>query len=97
MLRGNSVALGDRYRGTDNFQEYFRRITSDGGTIRNEEDNVKIKRGLKSIYGDLKSHRLIYIAGSEQVRTSAPYSYACLLYTSPSPRDKRQYRMPSSA
>ena len=25
------------------------------------------------------------------------YSYACLLYTSPSPRDKRQSRMPSSA
>ena len=24
-------------------------------------------------------------------------SSACLLYTSPSPRDKRQYRMPSSA
>ena len=23
--------------------------------------------------------------------------YSCLLYTSPSPRDKRQYRMPSSA
>ena len=27
----------------------------------------------------------------------AAYSYACLLYTSPSPRDKRQSRMPSSA
>ena len=27
-----------------------------------------------------------------------PYSkYVCLLYTSPSPRDKRQSRMPSSA
>ena len=26
-----------------------------------------------------------------------PRSYACLLYTSPSPRDKRQSRMPSSA
>ena len=25
------------------------------------------------------------------------YSYSCLLYTSPSPRDKRQSRMPSSA
>ena len=25
------------------------------------------------------------------------YSYLCLLYTSPSPRDKRQSRMPSSA
>ena len=28
---------------------------------------------------------------------SAPYTYTCLLYTSPSPRDKRQSRMPSSA
>ena len=26
-----------------------------------------------------------------------PYSPSCLLYTSPSPRDKRQSRMPSSA
>ena len=26
-----------------------------------------------------------------------PYDYICLLYTSPSPRDKRQSRMPSSA
>ena len=25
------------------------------------------------------------------------YNRGCLLYTSPSPRDKRQYRMPSSA
>ena len=25
------------------------------------------------------------------------YSHSCLLYTSPSPRDKRQSRMPSSA
>ena len=27
----------------------------------------------------------------------AAYLYCCLLYTSPSPRDKRQSRMPSSA
>ena len=27
----------------------------------------------------------------------ATYKYSCLLYTSPSPRDKRQSRMPSSA
>ena len=27
----------------------------------------------------------------------ASYYYGCLLYTSPSPRDKRQSRMPSSA
>ena len=28
---------------------------------------------------------------------TSPYWYSCLLYTSPSPRDKRQSRMPSSA
>ena len=31
------------------------------------------------------------------LRFDAPHSYTCLLYTSPSPRDKRQSRMPSSA
>ena len=31
------------------------------------------------------------------VRASMNGSYTCLLYTSPSPRDKRQSRMPSSA
>ena len=30
-------------------------------------------------------------------RRSVPQVYICLLYTSPSPRDKRQSRMPSSA
>ena len=35
------------------------------------------------------------IAGSHKLRFEAPTD--CLLYTSPSPRDKRQSRMPSSA
>ena len=36
---------------------------------------------------------------ADRVSTSEPYTWtsACLLYTSPSPRDKRQSRMPSSA
>ena len=37
---------------------------------------------------------------AEIARTADAYgleTYACLLYTSPSPRDKRQSRMPSSA
>ena len=35
----------------------------------------------------------------DQIRTryGSGYSWRCLLYTSPSPRDKRQSRMPSSA
>ena len=40
--------------------------------------------------------------GSNAVRFIAPtggftYSYTCLLYTSPSPRDRTRSRMPSSA
>ena len=35
--------------------------------------------------------------GPEDVKASLAAHLACLLYTSPSPRDKRQSRMPSSA
>ena len=33
----------------------------------------------------------------EGTNDRSPNTYTCLLYTSPSPRDKRQSRMPSSA
>lgn len=75
MQRGNDVSLGARYKGSDNFQEYIRRITADGGTVRNEDAAVTIRRGLKTIYGDLKNHKLIYVAGSEQIRTVGVNSY----------------------
>ena len=41
----------------------------------------------------------IAVAGVEVSPATDPvtYNYTCLLYTSPSPRDKRQSRMPSSA
>ena len=51
------------------------------------EDTVSILRGLKDKY---EVHHGIRISDSAIVS-------ACLLYTSPSPRDKRQSRMPSSA
>ena len=41
-----------------------------------------------------------YPAPDDPARTRLPHiliDYSCLLYTSPSPRDKRQSRMPSSA
>ena len=44
--------------------------------------------------------RVIVVPGSEKVRKDAEnegLDKICLLYTSPSPRDKRQSRMPSSA
>ena len=40
----------------------------------------------------------IMVAGVILLSIVGSYAfYACLLYTSPSPRDKRQSRMPSSA
>ena len=47
----------------------------------------------------LQHLRLAAGAGSsETTRSPVPtYLWGCLLYTSPSPRDKRQSRMPSSA
>ena len=38
-----------------------------------------------------------YIVVPSEAFDSAEAAQACLLYTSPSPRDKRQSRMPSSA
>ena len=35
--------------------------------------------------------------GTEALNTAVFSAWTCLLYTSPSPRDKRQSRMPSSA
>ena len=46
---------------------------------------LREKQKLKQMYGVLERQFLNY------------YKKACLLYTSPSPRDKRQSRMPSSA
>ena len=37
------------------------------------------------------------ISNAEEAAEDAVISSICLLYTSPSPRDKRQSRMPSSA
>ena len=39
------------------------------------------------------------VRGGENTIVEGNWAYprTCLLYTSPSPRDKRQYRMPSSA
>ena len=47
---------------------------------------------------EIARHELYGCTGAEMVQEMKPYHIDfCLLYTSPSPRDKRQSRMPSSA
>ena len=74
--------------GSDNTDTYKERVLADGGTF---EDNSLLDAFLDSI--DIGLVDELYInsdSGTEVLKI-------CLLYTSPSPRDKRQSRMPSSA
>ena len=58
------------------------------------------EHNLKDIDINIPREKLVVITGlSGSGKSSLAFDtiYACLLYTSPSPRDKRQSRMPSSA
>ena len=46
------------------------------------------------VYYSFETHSIVEV---EDAENSLDWDIGCLLYTSPSPRDKRQSRMPSSA
>ena len=57
-------------------------------------------QALAPIAEELKQFTIFATCGTPRIFEEAPRKYVfrtCLLYTSPSPRDKRQSRMPSSA
>ena len=51
----------------------------------------------KSIWGFYSSESFSARYGAVWIINHAEFSYSCLLYTSPSPRDRQKSRMPSSA
>ena len=61
------------------------------------------QRAWRERHGELRSAQIAFERGAQRCRAVALQREAgvravsCLLYTSPSPRDKRQSRMPSSA
>ena len=59
-----------------------------GGRVVAEGNVAKIKKNQNSITGQ-------YLSG--KLKIEIPSNRSCLLYTSPSPRDQRGSRMPSSA
>ena len=62
-----------------------------GGSSKNGRDSKGRRLGVKK-YGDQ-----IVIPGNIIVRQRGTKIHPCLLYTSPSPRDRSLSRMPSSA
>ena len=65
------------------------------GLGQKDEADAAAVEAMRLRMGKIEMKGKIVIGEGE--RDEAPMLYICLLYTSPSPRDKRQSRMPSSA
>ena len=70
-------------------------VTITGGSITGITDLLVADGGTGA--SSFTSNGIIYGNGSGALQATAAGTNGCLLYTSPSPRDKRQSRMPSSA
>ena len=102
---GFAVACADM--NIETASQVVERIKSNGGTalaikvdVADRDDVFKAVQQAVDGLGDL--HVVINNAGIAPIApiesiTPDIYRKTCLLYTSPSPRDKRQSRMPSSA
>ena len=75
--------------GIDEGWVYFK-----GDEVNNEK---RIKDGWKPVARYITIETGIRPKPQCEYSKNDPHKYICLLYTSPSPRDKRQSRMPSSA
>ena len=63
----------------------------------NGTDHNTIHYSLKGMAIEIPAHRLYHKANWDQFTQILRLSHVCLLYTSPSPRDRQKSRMPSSA
>ena len=68
-----------------------------GGVIGNNVGNVDNGGAIGAIIGGMIGHNNSKASGGTKTVCQTETRYTCLLYTSPSPRDQRGSRMPSSA
>ena len=95
---GLATALGLRQRGIENIIVFdqtraFRKVGQVIGLYSAFQID-ELHRHNQNLVGTLHATSLLW---STDMKTADKNNYSCLLYTSPSPRDKRQSRMPSSA
>ena len=66
-------------------------------TADSNQGNSSLMPGVQSgMSGDLRTSEVLFALDSAS-GPAPPGAYSCLLYTSPSPRDRQKTRMPSSA
>ena len=87
LLRGQNI-LGYRHYADDVVERFVQRSADNGVDVFRVFDAMNDMRNLRTAI------RAVIEAGAHAQGT---ISYTCLLYTSPSPRDQRGSRMPSSA
>ena len=94
LISGGVITRDDRF-----FQDAETQL---GMLLEAEPDNWR----WRCEYTKLQATRVLYLGGTDSdslwlargiEASEGAIKLACLLYTSPSPRDKRQSRMPSSA
>ena len=84
------------------FQGLGERGIDIGPPIFTQKRKIEEKMSEKQLLGKLRETVQQLLEQNERAKQMAEMSsnshlYSCILYTSPSPRDKRQSRMPSSA
>ena len=98
MVREIDILGGEMGVAADSTCIQFKRLNSKKGpAVRGSRSQCD-----KDLYSQYMRKRLfdqsnLEILGKEVVKLHITEGNVCLLYTSPSPRDKRQSRMPSSA
>ena len=66
-------------------------------TKRGVVSRAKHNKVLKSVKGQRGRRKNTIRIARQAMEKAMQYAYSCLLYTSPSPRDRTRSRMPSSA
>ena len=64
---------------------------------RGVTSRAKHKKVLKAVKGQWGRRKNTIRVARQAMEKAMQYAYSCLLYTSPSPRDRQKSRMPSSA
>ena len=94
--QGRKVKLNDPFRSNDGKKKFYVYVKNEKGNVIKlgfGDPNMEIKRDDPN---RRKSFRARHNCDNPGPKWKARY-WSCLLYTSPSPRDRQKSRMPSSA